>query len=117
MHGLIWSLLKWWEMMRLLQKSSLFMLNRQLKKTLKALLIQHQVEFPRTHIIGVLLVLCKEGSYLIQENLAEAATLSRYAITSRYPGETDPITRQEAKLASDLADQVLNWAKSQIEKN
>jgi len=93
-----------------------FHAQQAVEKALKALLIQRQVEFPRTHIIGVLLVFCKESGYKIEENLEEAATLSRYAIASRYPGETDPITRQEAKLAADLADQVINWVESQIEK-
>jgi HEPN domain-containing protein len=94
-----------------------FHAQQAVEKALKALLIQHQVKFPRTHIIGVLLVLCKESGYRIEENLEEAATLSRYAVASRYPGETESISRQEAKLAADLANQVLSWAESQIERN
>ena len=93
-----------------------FHAQQAVEKALKALLVQRQVEFTRTHIIGVLIVLCKESGYKIEENLEEAVTLSRFAIASRYPGETDPITRQEAKIAADLANQVLNWVESQIEK-
>jgi len=93
-----------------------FHAQQAVEKALKALLVQRQVEFTRTHIIGVLIVLCKESGYKIEENLQEAVTLSRFAIASRYPGETDPITRQEAKIAADLANQVLNWVESQIEK-
>ena len=93
-----------------------FHAQQAVEKALKALLIQRQVDFPRTHVIGVLLGLCKESGYKIEENLEEAATLSRYAVASRYPGEKEAITRQEARLAADLANQVLNWAERQIEK-
>ena len=93
-----------------------FHAQQAVEKALKALLIQRQVDFPRTHVIGVLLGLCKESGYKIDENLEEAATLSRYAVASRYPGETDPITRNEAKIAGNLATQVLNWAENQISK-
>jgi len=93
-----------------------FHAQQAVEKALKALLIQRQVEFSHTHIIGVLIGLCKKSGYKIEENLEEAATLSRYAVASRYPGETDPVTRSEAKLAADLADQVLNWTVRQIEK-
>jgi HEPN domain-containing protein len=93
-----------------------FHAQQAVEKALKALLIQRQVDFPRTHIIGVLIGLCKESGYKIEENLEEASTLSQYAVASRYPRETDPITRDEAKLASDLANQILSWAETQVEK-
>jgi len=62
-----------------------FHAQQAVEKALKALLVQRQVEFTRTHIIGVLIVLCKESGYKIEENLQEAVTLSRFAIASRYP--------------------------------
>jgi HEPN domain-containing protein len=49
-----------------------FHAQQTVEKALKPLLIQHQVEFPRTHIIGVLLVLCEESGYKVEENLEEA---------------------------------------------
>ena len=94
-----------------------FHAQQAVEKALKALLIQRQIEFPRTHIIGVLLALCKENGYLIEKDLEEAATLSRYGTASRYPGEIDSVNRTEAKLASDLANQVFDWVESQIEKD
>jgi HEPN domain-containing protein len=94
-----------------------FHAQQAVEKALKALLIQRQIDFPRTHVIGVLISLCKESGYKIDENLEEAATLSRYAVASRYPGETDPITRQEAKIAAELANQVLDWSEKQTQQN
>jgi HEPN domain-containing protein len=94
-----------------------FHAQQAVEKALKALLIQHQHEFPHTHSIGMLLALCKESGYPLAEYLEDAATLSGYAVASRYPGEIEPINRQESKLAVDLANQVVFWAESQIEKD
>ena len=91
-----------------------FHAQQAVEKSLKALLVQRQVEFPRTHIIGVLVNLCRESGYSINEVLEEAVTLSSYAVTTRYPGESDPLSREEARLAAELAGQVFKWAESQI---
>lgn len=76
---------------------------------MKALLIQRQVEFPRTHIIGVLLTLCKDSGYVLGENLEEAVHLSEYAVSARYPGEMSEVNRWEAETAVNLANQVFDW--------
>jgi hypothetical protein len=64
----------------------------------------------------VLISLCKESGYRLEENLEEAATLPCYAVASRYPGETDPITRNEARIAANFAKHVLNWTERQVPK-
>lgn len=73
------------------------------EKALKALLVQRQVEFPRLHAIGPLLKLCQEAGYERSEALADAVTLTRYAVATRYPGEEDPVLPQEARYAFELA--------------
>lgn len=93
-----------------------FHAQQAVEKALKALLIQRQVDFPRTHIIGVLLTLCKESGYRFEENVEEAARMSDYAVIARYPGEMSEVTRQEAKTTADLADQVFDWVERQIEE-
>jgi HEPN domain-containing protein len=85
------------------------------EKAIKALLIQRQVEFPRTHIIGVLLTLCKDSGYVLGGNLDEAVRLSEYAVSARYPGEMSEVNRQEAEIAVELANRVFDWAEKQIE--
>jgi HEPN domain-containing protein len=85
------------------------------EKSLKALLVQRQVEFPRLHVIGPLLNLCREAGYEETEFLADAVTLTRYAVAPRYPGEEEPISREEAAQAFELAEKVFNWVETKIE--
>ncbi len=85
------------------------------EKALKALLVQRQVEFPRTHVIGLLLNLCQTAGYEGAKALVDAATLTRYAVATRYPGEEEVVSRQEAQEAAGLAVQVLAWVETQIE--
>jgi HEPN domain-containing protein len=35
---------------------------------------------------------------------------------ARYPGEEEPVTRQEAREAAELATRVLVWVETQLEK-
>src|SRR5436190_23974198 len=64
------------------------------EKALKALLIRYQIEFPRTHAIGPLLNLCEASGSTGFEALADAVTLTRFAVATRYPGAEEPISRQ-----------------------
>jgi HEPN domain-containing protein len=50
------------------------------------------------------------------EALADAATLTRYAVATRYPGEEGPVSRQEAREAAGLAARVLAWVEVRIEE-
>lgn len=79
------------------------------EKALKALLVRLQVDFADTHSIGLLLSLCQRVGFEATEAIADAATLTRYAVSTRYPGEDEPVTRQEAREAADLAARVLAW--------
>lgn len=86
------------------------------EKALKALLVRRQVEFPFIHTIGPLLNLCREAGFEGTEALSGAAILTRYAVATRYPGEEEPVTRQEAREALELATRVLVWVETQLEK-
>ena len=83
------------------------------EKALKALLVQAQVQVPRTHVIASLLVLCGDAGYAGVETLDEAAVLTQYAVQTRYPGVWEPVTRDEAREAAALAALVLAWVESQ----
>ncbi len=87
------------------------------EKALKALLVQRQVEFPRLHVIGTLLKLCQEAGYDGVEALADAVTLTRYAVVTRYPGEEESVSRQEARQAFELAEKVLNWVEMRLTRD
>jgi HEPN domain-containing protein len=86
------------------------------EKALKALLVQRQIEFPHTHAIGPLLNLCQAAGFEGVESLAGVASLTRYAVATRYPGEEEPVSRQEAREAAELAARALAWVERQIEE-
>ncbi len=60
------------------------------EKTLKAVLISLEIDFPRTHNIRTLLDLLPEGVDVPQE-VEESAILTDYAVESRYPMNTEPV--------------------------
>lgn len=93
-----------------------FHAQQAVEKALKALLVQRQIEYPYTHAIGPLLNLCRTAGFEGTEALGDAAILTRYAVATRYPGEEDPVSRQEAREAAELANRVLAWAEAQIEQ-
>ncbi|MFH1098098.1 MAG: HEPN domain-containing protein [Candidatus Desantisbacteria bacterium] len=72
------------------------------EKYLKAYLVHRKVDFPYTHNISRLLELCVE---LVSwpETIQEAKRLTSYAITTRYPGEDEEVTKEEAEQAIHLA--------------
>ncbi|MBE0502495.1 MAG: HEPN domain-containing protein [Desulfuromonadales bacterium] len=75
------------------------------EKSLKAYLVSHRIDFPYTHNISRLLELCRDKAHWCVD-LLDAEVLSVYAITTRYPGEDEEVTREEALRAIELADSV-----------
>lgn len=84
------------------------------EKALKALLLQHEVVFPKTHSIEVLLDLLKQQGLNIPKGVDESFELSEYAVQTRYPGEWEPVTKAEARKAIERAALVLAWVESQV---
>ena len=84
------------------------------EKVLKALLVQQQIDFPRTHSIGALLALLEEAGVAGVQELIDATSLTRYAVSTRYPGEEDPVGREEAQEAAALAVQVFDWVAARL---
>jgi len=83
------------------------------EKSLKALLISLRVDFEWTHNIGVLLQLLKNHSLDVPKGIQNAASLSVYAVRTRYPGEAKPVSKKEYHEALELADIVFKWVKKQ----
>ena len=73
------------------------------EKYLKAFLVWHQIEFPKTHDIEVLLKLAAAADAEIPEAMCEAADLTPYGVEYRYPGEYPDVTICDARKAIDLA--------------
>ena len=84
------------------------------EKSLKAVLIYYSASVPRTHNIGTLIDLL-EGYTEITESIRDIAILTEYAVSSRYPGFSEPVNRDDYDLALQLADRCFLWTKSIID--
>lgn len=83
------------------------------EKYLKGYLLLHGVEFPYTHSIAMLRTLCS-GVGLAAEVLEEADELTPFAVRTRYPGEHESVTEQDARRATDLADRVRSVVRAEL---
>ncbi len=75
------------------------------EKYLKALLVFQGIDFPKTHNIPELLALVP-SSVRPALSVEEQEQLTEYAIVTRYPGDWEPITRQDAEGAVKVARKV-----------
>ena len=71
---------------------------------MKDYLVFRKIDFPYTHNISLLLEMIPLPADW-SKDLRDAAILSAYAITARYPGK-DKVTKAEAMRAVSLADSV-----------
>jgi HEPN domain-containing protein len=91
-----------------------FNLQQCTEKSLKALLIYNEVEFPFVHDIASLLTILKLNKIEVPQDLICAAKLTIYAVSTRYPGDYNEITEEDYREAVEIAENVYNWAKNQI---
>ena len=75
------------------------------EKYLKAILTLHSVPFPKTHDLTDLVHLVPSNIKLRIE-LVDLGTLNRYAVEARYPGDWEPIEREDAEQAVAIARKV-----------
>ena len=97
-----------------LLEDSCFHAQQCAEKALKALLIDRAIEFPRTHVLEMLLDLLKTNHIDVPDEVDEAFELTQYAVQTRYPGAWEPVTRQETEAALERAGQVLAWVEVQL---
>lgn len=76
------------------------------EKFIKAFLVRHQIEFPKTHDIGVLRELMARVDRRASQLLVPAEVLTPYGVTFRYPGALPSVSRDEGRRALRLAEQV-----------
>jgi len=79
------------------------------EKSLKAILIKLNQSFPKTHSIGILLKLIEEAGVEIPQNINQAKLLTTYAVDARYPGDYEPVNKEEYKEALKIAEDVFKW--------
>ena len=92
-----------------------FHCQQAVEKYLKGFLVDHEVEFPRTHFLGTLLDLCREKDDTF-ETLEEVLELNAYAVAIRYPDETIEVTITEAQRAYQIASHVKSFVIELIEQ-
>jgi HEPN domain-containing protein len=74
------------------------------EKFIKALLVRHQIEFPKSHDIAVLRKLVARVDQDLADRLAAADVLTPYGVEFRYPGEP-PLSRDQGRHALKLGEQ------------
>jgi len=75
------------------------------EKCLKSFLVFHNIDFPYTHDISRLLELCAKKTNWTQD-IQDAEELTLYAITARYPEESEEVTAEDAHRAITIAEKV-----------
>ena len=74
------------------------------EKYIKAFLVRHQVEFPKTHDIGRLRQLVAHRDAALAERLEKADVLTPYGVDMRYPEEFEVVSQKRAECAVALAE-------------
>ena len=92
-----------------------FHAQQAVEKALKAVLVDRSIDFPYTHDIEELLATLEETGIRCPVASPEANRLTRYAVLTRYPGLSEPVTTEEYQSALRLAEKIVQWADDQIE--
>ncbi|MCZ7391703.1 MAG: HEPN domain-containing protein [Candidatus Methanoperedens sp.] len=74
------------------------------EKSIKALLVQRGVPFPKTHSIAYLIELIEDSGLDVSDEIKEAVSLTAYAVGTRYPGEFEPVDEREYLEALKIAE-------------
>lgn len=84
------------------------------EKAVKAILVHRSAHFPKTHSLADLLTLTASAGVEVPSDVVEASRLTHYAVTTRYPGLAEEVTREEYVEAVRLAVRVVRWAESLV---
>ncbi len=84
------------------------------EKAIKALLIKRGVAFPYVHDLAHLLTLLEEAGEAVPISMRQAEGLTRYAVVTRYPGLTEPVTEAHYQEAIASAEAVVGWAEERL---
>src|SRR5688572_2072722 len=80
------------------------------EKAIKAVMIARGAAFPAIHDLARLLTLLEQSGEAVPPTIADAARLTRYAVTTRYPGVAESVTEVEYHRAVTTAAAVVQWA-------
>ncbi len=80
-----------------------FHAQQAVEKALKALLVWHQVDFPKSHDLERLVELLDESGIPVERVLRQVTSLTLYAVDARYPGDLPEPTVAEVEQAVAIA--------------
>src|SRR3990172_5319595 len=89
--------------------------SRGVEKALKALLIRHQIEFPKIQDLGELLRLAEPIAAGISQELGDAERLNRHAVDTRYPTPGTPVDRGQARRDLALGARVRDYVRDLLQ--
>src|SRR5438874_2170281 len=84
------------------------------EKALKAIFVHRGWHFPYTHDLTRLLTLLDRNGLKVPKYVRRADALTRFAVESRYPGLSGPVTKREHQAAARIAAAVVGWAERQM---
>jgi HEPN domain-containing protein len=93
-----------------------FHAQQAVEKCAKAMLVWHQIEFPKTHDIERLGELLNGVDPSSGELVRSASILSLYAVDARYPGDLPHPTPSEARSALAIAERVCSELLAALER-
>jgi HEPN domain-containing protein len=87
------------------------------EKAIKAVLLKKKLIFPYVHDLARLFTLLEESGEKIPEEVQQAESLTRYAVVTRYPGLTEPVTEAHYQEAVANAESVIHWSEQVISES
>ena len=82
------------------------------EKYLKAFLVMHRVQFPKTHDLARLVNLAEGADPLVGALNADASSLTDYSVNIRYPG--DEATPEEARAALKTMKKIRSFLRKKL---
>jgi HEPN domain-containing protein len=91
-----------------------FHAQQAVEKSLKAVLLHHNIRFPLVHDLETLVEIAQHKGLTLPAWADKVADLTPYAVETRYPGYWEDFQEKEVVSALDIAQEVIKWANSII---
>jgi HEPN domain-containing protein len=93
-----------------------FQAQQAAEKSVKAVFVHRGLTFPYVHDLAKLLTLLENSGLKVPKYVRRAEPLTRFAVETRYPGFSGPVTPALYHRTVRLAEAVLRWAERQLGK-
>ena len=94
-----------------------FHAQQAVEKALKAVLVEHEAEFPKTHDLEQIVEIIEDQGVASPAELNKVLEFTPFATQGRYPGFDEAITEEEIEESLAMAERVLEWAKQEVAKS